>query len=138
MDGIGGTIKTKVYRDAMSNKCLIKNAKGFAEYANKAINGITSTYVPINELLNEPDNIEGTPKIPETLSIHKVKRSFNEDNICFIDFFCVISLTLIRHVRFVKLSNLRRKRKKIGCNESCVNNGFTRVAIRSNLSLFVE
>ena len=70
MDGIGGTIKTKVYRDVMSNKCLIKNAKGCAEYANKAINGITSTYVPINELLKEPDNIEGNPKIPETLSIH--------------------------------------------------------------------
>ena len=29
------------------------------------------------------------PKIPETLSIHKVTRSFNEDNICFIDFFRV-------------------------------------------------
>ena len=37
----------------------------------------------------EPDNIENAPKIPETLSIHKVTRSFNEDNICFIDFFCV-------------------------------------------------
>ena len=45
--------------------------------------------MPINELLTEPDNIENTPKIPETLSIHKVTRSFNEDNICFIDFFRV-------------------------------------------------
>ena len=89
MDGIGGTMKNKVYRDAMSNKCLIKNAKDFAEYANKTINGIASIYVPINELLTEPDNIENAPKIPETLSIHKVTRSSNEDNICFIDFFCV-------------------------------------------------
>ena len=37
------------------------------------------------ELLTEPDNIENAPKIPETLSIHKVTRVFNEDNICFID-----------------------------------------------------
>ena len=73
----------------MSNKCLIKNAKDFAEYANKAINGITSIYMPINELLTETDNTEKAPKIPETLSIHKVTRSFDEDNICFIDFFRV-------------------------------------------------
>ena len=51
IDGIGGPIKNKVYRDVMSNKCLIKNAKDFAEYANKTINGIISIYMPINELL---------------------------------------------------------------------------------------
>ena len=45
--------------------------------------------LPIYELLTEPDNIENAPKIPETLSIHKVTRSFNEDNICFLDFFRV-------------------------------------------------
>ena len=89
MDGIGGTIKNKVFRDVMSNKCLIKNAKDFAEYANKTINGITSIYIPINGLLTEPDNIDNASKIPETLSIHKVTRSFNEDNICVIDFFRV-------------------------------------------------
>ena len=81
MDGTGETIKNKVYRDVMPYKCLIKNAKDFAEYANKIINGITSIYMPINDLLTEPDNIENAPKIPETLSIHKVTRSFNEDNI---------------------------------------------------------
>ena len=134
MDGTGETIKNKVYRDVMPYKCLIKNAKDFAEYANKTISGITSIYMPINELLTEPDNTENAPKIPETLSIHKVTRSFNEDNVCFIDFFRVANdddhflpsstgkittqrfavtkiylycLTLIRHVRFVKLSTLR-------------------------------
>ena len=71
----------------MSNKCLIKYAKDFAEYANKTISGITSIYMSIYELLTEPNNIENAPKIPETFSIHKVTRSFNEDNICFIDFF---------------------------------------------------
>ena len=50
MDGIGGTIKNKVYRDVMFNKCLIKNAKDFAEYANKTISGITSTYMPITHI----------------------------------------------------------------------------------------
>ena len=35
MDAIGGTIKNKVYQDVMSHKCLIKNAKDFAENATK-------------------------------------------------------------------------------------------------------
>ena len=85
---MGGTIKNKVYRDAMSNKYMIKNAKDFAEYTNKTISSITSIYMPMYELLTEPDNIENAPKIPETLSIHKMTRSFNED-VCFIDFFRV-------------------------------------------------
>ena len=89
MNDIGGTIKNKVYRDVMSNKCLIKNAKDSAEYANKTISGITSIYMPINKLLTQPDNIQNAPKIPETLSIYKLTRIFNEDNICFIDFFHV-------------------------------------------------
>ena len=45
--------------------------------------------LPIYELLTEPDNIENAPKIRETLLIHKVTRSFNEDNIYFLDFFRV-------------------------------------------------
>ena len=47
MDDTGETTKNKVYQDVMPYKCLIKNAKDFAEYANKTISGITSTYMPI-------------------------------------------------------------------------------------------
>ena len=71
---MGGTIKNKVYQDAMSNKYMIKNEKDFAEYANKTISGITSIYMPMYELLTEPDNIENALKILETLSIHKVTK----------------------------------------------------------------
>ena len=86
---MGRAIKNKVYWDVMSNKCMIKNAKDLAEYANKTISDITSIYMSIYELLTEPDNTENAPKIPETFLIHKVTRSFNEDNACFIDFFRV-------------------------------------------------
>ena len=68
---MSGAIKNKVYRDVMSNKFMIKNAKDFAEYASKTISGITSIYMSIYELLTEPDNIENAPKIPETFSIDK-------------------------------------------------------------------
>ena len=84
---MGGTVKNKVSRDSVSNKYMIKNAKDFAEYANKTINGITSIYMPVYELLTEPDNIENAPKIPETLSIHKVARSFNEDKFVLLTSF---------------------------------------------------
>ena len=46
---MGGTIKNKVYQDAMSNKYMIKNAKDFAEDANKTISGITSIYMSMYE-----------------------------------------------------------------------------------------
>ena len=47
----------------MSNKYMIKNATDFAEYANKTTSGITSIYMPMYELLTEPDNIENALKI---------------------------------------------------------------------------
>ena len=62
---MGGAMKNKVYRDVMSNKCMIKNAKDFAEYANKTISGITSIYMPMYELLTEPDNVETRLKFPK-------------------------------------------------------------------------
>ena len=95
IDGMGGTIKNKVYRDVMSNKCLIKNAKDFLEYVNKNINDITSIYMPINELLTEPDNIENAPKIPETLSFHKVTRSSMK--IIFVLLNCFVWLITMIH-----------------------------------------
>ena len=76
MDGRGETIENKVYRDVMSRKCLIKNTKDFVDYVKKTINGIISIYIPVNELLTEPDNNEKAPKIPEIISIHKVDKKF--------------------------------------------------------------
>ena len=87
MDGVGGTIKNRVYRDVMSNKCLIKSAEEFSNHANKVVNGITSLYLPESDLLAEPDNIEEAPKIPETLSVHMLGRNFNEDSVCLFEFF---------------------------------------------------
>ena len=87
MDAVGGTIKNRFYRDVMSNKCMIKNAEEFTIYANKVVNGITCIYLSEKNLLVEAKNIEDAPKIPETLSIHKLTRDFDEDNICNIKFF---------------------------------------------------
>ena len=87
MDGIGGTIKNLVFRDVKSEKVNIENAEHFATYVNRILNGITSVYMPLDDVLNEPDDTGNAPKIVGTLEIHKIVRSFNEDGICKLQFF---------------------------------------------------
>ena len=87
MDGVGGTLKNLVYRDVMSSKCYIRNTEEFSNYVNKVVNGITSIYLPEGEQLTEPEDIDNSPKILETLSIHKLARGFSKNVVCFIKFF---------------------------------------------------
>ena len=87
MDDVEGTIKNQVYGDVMSNKCVIKSAEEFSNYANKILHEITSLYLPEADLLTELDDIEEALKLPETLSIHILKRHFNKGSICSIQFF---------------------------------------------------
>jgi len=87
MDGIGGTLKNCVYRDTMSGKCFINTPMEFAEYADKTVKGITSLYLPADEVLVEPDDIEMSPKIKDTLKIHLVKRSFDQQRVPVLKFF---------------------------------------------------
>ena len=70
MDGVGGTLKSRIFRDVMSEKCFIQNTEEFYNYANTVINGVTSVYLPQNDLITEPDHIEEAPKIPETKRFH--------------------------------------------------------------------
>ena len=87
MDGIGGTIKNCVYRDVMSGKCVINTPKEFADHVEKSVKGVTSLYLPVEDVLVEPDDIEVSPKIPETLQVHLVKRHFDQRNVPYLEFF---------------------------------------------------
>ena len=93
MDGIGGTLKNSIYRDVMSGKCVIETPKQFAEYAEKSIKGLTSLYLPANEVMTEPDGTDLAPKIPETLQVHMLKRLFNDQKVPYIEFFKTASDT---------------------------------------------
>ena len=84
MDGVGGTVKNRVYRDVIANKCVIKGAEEFSNYANKVVHGIISLYLPEADLLTELNDIEEAPKILEMLSIHMLVRTFNKDSIFLI------------------------------------------------------
>ena len=66
---------------------MINGAKDFAEYASKIINGISCLYLAENEIMAETEDIETSPKIPRTLKVHKVLRTYHEDNICKMEFY---------------------------------------------------
>ena len=86
MDGIGGTVKNLVFRDVKSQKCIINGPKEFADYAEKRVNGIHSLYLPVSDVMVEPEDISNAPKIPETLKIHKVERCFDANKACYLKF----------------------------------------------------
>ena len=87
MDGTGRTVKNTIFQHVKSKKCVINGAKDFAEYANKIINGISCLYLAENEIMAEPQDIETSIEIPRTLKIHKVLRTYNEDNVCKMEFY---------------------------------------------------
>ena len=58
---------------------MTNGAKDFAEYANKIINVISCLDLVENEIMAEPQDMETSPKMPRTLKVHKVLRTYNED-----------------------------------------------------------
>ena len=91
MDGIGGTVKNLVFRDVKSSKCIINSAKEFAEYAEESIEGISSLYLPRDNVIQEPQGIDVAPKIPETLKIHKVRHCYDKNKVCYLEFYHLAS-----------------------------------------------
>ena len=69
-DGIGGTVKRKVYADVKSQK-VVQDAKRFAEYAKGACS-VNVLYLDSANIISP--SIEGSKYIPGTLQFHQVKR----------------------------------------------------------------
>ena len=87
MDCVGGTKKNQLSQEVKSGRLSVSTPKEFLDAAQKLVQSITSVYLPLSEILKEPDNINVAPKIPETLGICKVKRSYNLQGIPLIEFF---------------------------------------------------
>ena len=81
---------------------MINGAVDFAEYANKIINGISCLYLTKNEIMAEPQHIETSPKIPQTLKVHNVLRTYNEDNVCKIEFYELADETDPFHIQWYR------------------------------------
>ena len=71
----------------MFGKSVTDTPKSFAEHPDKAVKGITSLYLPAEDVLIEPDDIEASPRIKGTFQIHIIKRFFDEQNVRYLQFF---------------------------------------------------
>ena len=103
MDGVGGTIKHRIFRDVKMGKVFIANAEHLAAHADAILNGIKSLYMPIDEVLEEPEDIEkSSPRIDGTLKAHKIARSFSTDGVCKLEFFKTVADEQPFHVPYYK------------------------------------
>ena len=50
----------------------------------------------------EPQDIETSPKIPRTLKVHKVLRTYNEDNVCKMEFYELADKTDPFHIQWYR------------------------------------
>ena len=79
MDGIGGAVKNLVYRRVLSGDVVINYPKEFADFANE-ISNVDSLFLPNEEVLEEPQEVQNATAIPTTTKIHKVVRGMNKQN----------------------------------------------------------
>ena len=82
--------KHPVFRDVKSGKVSIKNAEHFAVYAGSILNGITSFYMPVEDVSGRARNVNSSPIIPGTLEFHKIARLFSTDGICKMEFYYTV------------------------------------------------
>ena len=103
MGGVGGTIKQRVFHDVKSGKVSITNVEHFAAHADAILNGIKSLYMPTDEVLKEPEDIQkSSPRIYGTLEVHKIARSFSTAGVCKLEFFKTTVDEQPFHVQYYK------------------------------------
>ena len=87
IDGVGGTVKNIIFRKVKSGLVTINSPFEFYESVKNFVPSIHSIYLPDNEVIVEPKNIEQeSKKIPETLQIHYIER-FQVKNVYALNFF---------------------------------------------------
>ena len=81
--------------------------------AAQTVPAITIIYMPESEMLQEPNEIENVPVVPETLQIHKVARKFNLQGVACIEFYSLLQfyrlevfLTLFRTDKYLSDAQL--------------------------------
>ena len=73
----------------MSNRAVsITNAEHFAAHADAILNDIKSLHMPIDGVLEKPEDIDkSSPRIDGTSEVYKIARSFSTDGVCKLEFF---------------------------------------------------
>ena len=91
VDGLGGTIKNLVLYHVKLWKVVIYNPKEFSLYADKITDNITSPYMALDNILEEPTETEEATGIPQTLQILKFKRRHDNRKLRFLEFYEIAS-----------------------------------------------
>ena len=91
-----------IFQNVKTQKRVNDGAKDFAEYANKIINGISCLYLAENEIMAEPQDIETLTKIPRSLKVHKVLRTYNEGNVRKMEFYELADETDPFHIQWYR------------------------------------
>ena len=83
MDGIGGTIKNKVFQEVKSGRIVVTSPEDFARHAGKLVESVTTLYLPSKDIMPEPASIETAPYIKGTLEVHRVVRRKNFQRVMY-------------------------------------------------------
>ena len=86
IDGTGGTIENYVFQEIKSDRLSVRTPKEFSDAAQKLVPYITMVYLPLWEILEEPDNIIKHQIFLKLCKIHKVKSNYNLYGIPLIEF----------------------------------------------------
>ena len=87
MDGVGGTLKNVIFRKVKSGQVVVYTPEEFANFTNEIVPSIITIYLPKEEEIKEPSDIQESPAIKETLTVHKWEKSLNQRNDYSINFF---------------------------------------------------
>ena len=85
MDGVGGgAVKNLVFRKVKSGHIVIDSPKAFLDHASQLVPLIMSLYFPVEEIIEDPEEIARVLAISSTL---KIIRKYNSRTICYLRFF---------------------------------------------------
>ena len=86
MDGIGSIVKNTVFCEVLSGEVIIGSPEEFARYANQ-ICQVDSLYLPTAEIPDEPEDVQYSSSIPDTLKTHRVVCSLSKHKIPYLKFY---------------------------------------------------
>ena len=99
MDGVGGTVKNKVFKEVKSKRLSINTPEEFTVAADRLCN-VDSLFLPLEEYLEEPYGIENAPEISGIMKVHRIVRKFNHQDVPYLDFYQLSSNEDVFHRQF--------------------------------------
>ena len=100
MEGVGGTIKYRMFPDVKSGKVSIKNAKHFTINADSILNGHYIYLQSNRKVLEQPENIDSSSRNSSTLEVHKIALTFSTDGISKMEFYYTAMIVVTQNFHY--------------------------------------